>query len=206
MTREIVEVDFFASRSAPAAAATLDAPMSRFQRTVSKINAQALRNVLSVQHKDAMADRWLSEDQFRPAASSRPINFSLPVFSSAAGGMSSDGPPGTAPLTIFYNGTVSVFNVPSDMAEKLIKLAANGKSTPAEPPAVPARSTPPGSAPAAQADVGNTLNKLSQDLPIARRKSLQRFLEKRKDRLSSTLPYEQPADEQDKKLSGTPHS
>ncbi|CAN6485532.1 unnamed protein product [Victoria cruziana] len=203
MTREIIEVDFFASRTAPDLASTLDAPVSRFQRTVSKINAQALRNALSVQPKDAMADRRPSEDPFRPAASSRPANFSLPVFCSAAGGISSDGPPGTSPLTIFYNGTVNVFNVPSDTAEKLIKLAANGKSMPADPPA---RSTPPGSAPAAHADVGNTLNKLSQDLPIARRKSLQRFLEKRKDRLSSTLPYEEAADQQDKKSAGTPYT
>ncbi|KAF3774409.1 hypothetical protein EJ110_NYTH53161 [Nymphaea thermarum] len=43
--------------------------MLLFLRTVSKINTQVLRNVLSVQPKDAMTDRWLSEDPFRPIVS-----------------------------------------------------------------------------------------------------------------------------------------
>ncbi|KAJ0973547.1 hypothetical protein J5N97_021506 [Dioscorea zingiberensis] len=75
---------------------------------------------------------------------------------------SSESPPGTARLTIFYNGTVAVFDVPHDKAEMVIRMAA-------------------------EEDEGGILK--DGDLPHARRRSLQRFLEKRKERLTATVPY-----------------
>ncbi|KAK1259600.1 Protein TIFY 9 [Acorus gramineus] len=66
------------------------------------------------------------------------------------------------PLTIIYNGTVSVFNVSNEMAEKILKVA---EST---------------------LDVSKRGCHQSQlegeNLPMARRRSLRRFLEKRKER------------------------
>ncbi|XP_039133097.1 protein TIFY 9 [Dioscorea cayenensis subsp. rotundata] len=74
----------------------------------------------------------------------------------------SESPAGTARLTIFYNGTVAVFDVPHDKAEMIIRMAGEGNA-------------------AGVLEDG--------DLPHARRISLRRFLEKRKERLTAAVPY-----------------
>lgn len=82
--------------------------------------------------------------------------------------MVSESPPSrSAPLTIFYNGTVTVFDVNHVDAEKIIKVAEEGSGSDKEKlPLNPRR-----------------------EMPMARKQSLQRFLEKRKERLTATAPY-----------------
>ncbi|KAJ8529139.1 hypothetical protein K7X08_035974 [Anisodus acutangulus] len=77
-----------------------------------------------------------------------------------------------APLTIFYDGTVAVFNVSSDEADDILKFAERSKIMDAFS--------------SRKQLFGETL---SGDLPLARRNSLLRFLEKRKERLTMVSPY-----------------
>ncbi|KAM3230963.1 hypothetical protein ACQJBY_061243 [Aegilops geniculata] len=81
------------------------------------------------------------------------------------------------PLTIFYGGRVVVFeDFPADKAAEVMRMAATaGVERVAAPALLPADK-------AALAD-----------LPIMRKASLQRFFEKRKDRLGARAPYARPA-------------
>ncbi|XWS70102.1 hypothetical protein CRYUN_Cryun03dG0020400 [Craigia yunnanensis] len=113
--------------------------------------------------------------------------------------------PQTAQMTIFYGGQVIVFNdFPADKAKEIILLASKGSSqnnsfnpNPAKTNAPFTSSYPIESgigAPPTSNVVPNFGNSVTQeciqpaqqpipgDLPIARRASLHRFLEKRKDR------------------------
>ncbi|KAM0831644.1 hypothetical protein ACQ4PT_065359 [Festuca glaucescens] len=79
-----------------------------------------------------------------------------------------------APLTIFYGGRMVVFeDFPAEKAAELMRMAATaGAGAPAPAPVAPALG----------------------DMPIMRKASLQRFFEKRKDRLGArAAPYARPA-------------
>ncbi|XP_047084796.1 protein TIFY 11b-like [Lolium rigidum] len=81
-----------------------------------------------------------------------------------------------APLTIFYGGRMVVFeDFPAEKAAEVMRMAATAGAAPAPVSVAPA---------------------LGADMPIMRKASLQRFFEKRKDRLGArqaAAPYARPA-------------
>ncbi|RCV42899.1 hypothetical protein SEVIR_9G255300v4 [Setaria viridis] len=104
-----------------------------------------------------------------------------------------------APLTIVYEGRVLVFeDFPADKAEELMQLAGSGSAATPQTKAAPAAAEKPASNPPAALP----------DLPIARKASLQRFLQKRKHRINAAEPYNKvtasPVPEKDITGSGKP--
>ncbi|KAL8191813.1 hypothetical protein R6Q57_028544 [Mikania cordata] len=78
-------------------------------------------------------------------------------------------------MTIFYNGQVIVFNdLAPEKVEEIMKVAEQGVAQKHPKPDEPSNRTV----------VANS------DLPIARKASLARFLEKRKDRITARSPYQ----------------
>ncbi|TVU34594.1 hypothetical protein EJB05_16431, partial [Eragrostis curvula] len=84
----------------------------------------------------------------------------------------SDDTTATKPLTLFYNGSVAVFHLPKDKAEDIMKMAAGHDDGDG------------GRNKGAAANHGDQLvAKLREEMPIASKRSLQRFFQKRKERV-----------------------
>lgn len=87
-------------------------------------------------------------------------------------------------LTIFYKGTMRVYDMSAQKAQAIMALAGNMMDSPADNPTTAASSRH-----LSLLSTSTLRHTGCLDIPMARQQSLQRFLEKRKDRLSSSAPY-----------------
>ncbi|KAF9686128.1 hypothetical protein SADUNF_Sadunf03G0126100 [Salix dunnii] len=187
MSRANVELDFFGMSKENSSSSSKPKFLNRqrsirdIQSAISKMNPELLKSVIASgsaasnkstpDNGNQMSNKSFSvpstPKQELPPFPALPAYFPFPR-------LNLENPPETAPLTIFYNGTVAVFD-----AENILKLAEKGISeTVVEAVADPRTD-----------HQQKLLESLDGDLPIARRKSLQRFLEKRKERLALEIPY-----------------
>lgn len=112
--------------------------------------------------------------------------------------------PERAPMTIFYAGRVLILNeFPAEKAREIMALASKGSSSsgtvsaPRMDTVNSLGSMTPESTIVAASEKNTAQERLQQkpqaiasDLPMARRASLHRFLEKRKDRVAAKAPYQ----------------
>ncbi|KAK8627277.1 hypothetical protein V6N13_134892 [Hibiscus sabdariffa] len=184
MSKDSVELDFFGMEKKNSSKSQIQKFLDRrrsfrdLQGAISKMNPELIKSVITSGLTNPPSQDQIESNKAASLPSSpketQSLFPALPMLTPAARAASENGPE-TAPLTIFFNGTVSVFNVPRDKAENILKLAVEGISKNVE--SMDSKVATPSSDQQQQ-----ILETLDGDLPIARRKSLQRFLEKRKER------------------------
>lgn len=153
-----------------------------------------------------------------PAAGNLSWQMNLLPQLAAGGEENLSGSTETGPMTIFYAGQVMVFNdFPADKAKEIMMLArkssANAHSSAFAPPVT---APSPAESATGSPNIFSAFTMqdrarhhppqppLCSDLPIARKNSLARFLEKRKDRITAKGPYQasKPAAEAPKPIEG----
>ncbi|XP_068659403.1 protein TIFY 3-like [Aristolochia californica] len=128
----------------------------------------------------------------------------------SGGGIGSASAARPGQLTIFYSGTVNVYEgVLPEKAQGIMLIAAAAAAAAAantnnpknvnegdvaspvltRSPSLQSTSAAASPQPQVLPSTNNPISKLQAELPIARRHSLQRFLEKRRDRLVNKAPY-----------------
>ncbi|MQL83451.1 hypothetical protein Taro_015932 [Colocasia esculenta] len=180
MSKAYVEIDFFRRETRkdasckPSSPESASSPFRGIQGVVSRINPQLLRTVVAAEHARCLDTIPACPTSSNSPSPCRTASFpALPVYKPASRCHASP-PMGTSPMTIFYNGTVTTFDVPHDKAEVIMRMAETRiAGHPAE------RSE----------DSMSEGNQVVGYLPIERTKSLQRFFEKRTERLASASPY-----------------
>ncbi|KAK4791303.1 hypothetical protein SAY86_031716 [Trapa natans] len=120
MSRTAVELDFFgmekeklSSYTSSATSRPLHSQRSfrGIQSAISRINPELLKSVIATSFSTLTIPN-VQNNAFPPL----PVH--VPNLSSKQ----------TAPLTLFYNGTLTIFNVSPDEAESILKLAAEASS------------------------------------------------------------------------------
>ncbi|OMO88465.1 Tify [Corchorus olitorius] len=185
MSRATVELDFFGMEKENSCKSQFQKFLDRrrsfrgLQGAISKMNPELIKSVISSgltnnQNLENLNQLDSNQSFSVPSSPKEAENVfpTLPILSCFPATAAEKGPE-TAPLTIFYNGTVSIFNVPRDKVDTILKLAVEGSSKNVDSK-VATPSTP--------SDQQQVLENLNGGFPPFRRKSLQRFLEKRKQR------------------------
>ncbi|CAN7114125.1 protein TIFY 9 isoform X1 [Brassica rapa] len=190
MSRVTTELDFFGLEKKQ----TNNVPKPKFKKfldrrrsfrdiqgAISKIHPEIIKSLLASGANHADSSTISPSVPSTPKADYPQIPIS-PVQAPLT--MQTEHSSGTVPMTIFYNGTVSVYQVSPNQADDILKVVMETAPKKDKSIVKDHLVIPP-----------TTLRtklfgkNLEGDLPIQRTRSLQRFLEKRKERLVSISPY-----------------
>ncbi|KAI3694133.1 hypothetical protein L1987_77094 [Smallanthus sonchifolius] len=168
-----VEIDFFRLRDESSPKKLSD--RRDIQGVVSKINPDLLKITID----SASANTSFMENEYF----SSPLQLQTPpVTDQECGGVNMTAI--VAPMSICFNGTVSVFDVTPNQAESIMKFAESLNS-------VSKNVVEPTLVLKVESNQNQTIGRVlrNNDMPMSRKRSLRRFLEKRKERHVSLTPY-----------------